>query len=94
MKAKVQKRMPSFSIICLIWKRHALSLLQDYLNLRDHVRGAVMSWINPDWFLWGGFILCTGFHLLYCLGMTQQRLSEAALKNWLISGALACVFGY
>ena len=53
-----------------------------------------MSWVNPDWFLWGAFIFCTGVHLLYCFAMTQERLTEAALTNWLISGALACLFGY
>ena len=54
-----------------------------------------MSWVNPDWFLWGAFIFCTGVHLLYCFAMTQERLTESGLDELAdLGGALACLFGY
>ena len=57
-----------------------------------------MDWVNPDWFLWGGFIFCTVVHLLYWAQITNPERTaehgELIFLTWLISGAFLCLLGY
>ena len=52
-----------------------------------------MSWVNPDWFLWGGFIFSAVIHVAYWMLQFRGGQDEAN-QMWFLSGASLCLFGY
>ena len=60
--------------------------------MSGYVRGAGMSWVNPDWFLWAGLALSTWLHVMYWTSLSEAE--EAGVLTWFLSGAFACFLGY
>ena len=62
-------------------------------NVSGYVRGAVMNWVKPNWFLWGGFIFSTVIHVAYWV-LKFREGQDDAYQMWFLSGAFICLFGY